>query len=222
MFTVIGEALLDLVQPTLDGPYVARPGGGPLRRERASVTAGPSTLGPRGGERPLTILRHTNDWRGVTWFDDGAGVVWLCACGWHRSGEADDALRRFERLRDEGQIWPTEEDYEALNADRGTQFAALVVTDAPRLLAMARASPGTERLLVIGLEPVAAVVQVVETLEETFVAFSGVSLTTALFPLLLVSFYPDRPYEDWRPEQRFPTRELDRSRAEVCMSIVHG
>lgn len=30
MFTVIGEALLDLVQPTLEGPYVAQPGGGPL------------------------------------------------------------------------------------------------------------------------------------------------------------------------------------------------
>lgn len=30
MFTVVGEALLDLVQPTPGGPYVARPGGGPL------------------------------------------------------------------------------------------------------------------------------------------------------------------------------------------------
>ena len=30
MFTVIGEALIDLVQHTPEGPYVARPGGGPL------------------------------------------------------------------------------------------------------------------------------------------------------------------------------------------------
>ncbi len=30
MFAVIGEALLDMVQPVADGPYDARPGGGPL------------------------------------------------------------------------------------------------------------------------------------------------------------------------------------------------
>jgi hypothetical protein len=193
-----------------------------FRRERRGATAGADTLGPAGGERPLTVLRHTHNWRGVTWFEEDAGVVWLCACGWHRSGQDDDAFRRFGALRDDQRIWPSGEDYEALAADRGEQFAAFVVADAPRLLAVARAAPDIEHVLSIGREPVAMVVRVIETLEETFVAVSGVNLTPPLFQLLLVALYPDRRFDEWRSELRLPTRELDRTRAEFCLSIVHG
>ena len=111
-----------------------------FKRERRSATSGTDTLGPSGGERPLTVLRHTNNWRGVTWFEEKAAVVWLCACARHRSGQPNDAFPRFESLREAGYIWPTDDDYEALAADRGEQFAAFVVTDAPRLLASARAT----------------------------------------------------------------------------------
>ena len=180
-----------------------------FRRERGAATVGPDTLGPAGGERPLTVLRHTNDWRGVTWHDTGAGVVWLCACGRHRSGEADDAFPIFTQLKDDGLIWPVGNDYEALAADRALQFGAFVVDDAPRLLAMARAEPETEQLLVIGLEPVAVVVHIVETLEETY-------------QILLVALYPERPFKDWRVENHLPTRSLDYARSEFCMSILHA
>lgn len=125
-------------------------------------------------------------------------------------------------MRADGRIWPTEADYEALAEDRGEQFAHLVVDDAPRLLAMARARPETEQVLVIGREPVSVVVRVVETLEETFVAVSGANLGVALLQLLLVALYPDRRFEEWRHEERLPTRELDHKRAEFCLSIVHG
>jgi hypothetical protein len=190
-------------------------------RERGAATAGPDTLGPRGGGRPLTVLRHTNDWRGVTWYDD-AGVVWLCACGWYRSGDPNDAFPKFAQLEDEGRIWPTVDDYESLVADRAEQFVAFVVDDAPRLLAMARAQPETEQVLAIGLEPVAVVVHVVETLEETFVAVSVQNLSLEIYQLLLVTLYPDRALKEWRAEQRLPTRNLDYARSEVCMSILHG
>lgn len=193
-----------------------------FKRERRSATSGPDTLGPSGGARPLTVLRHTNNWRGVTWFEEAAAVVWLCACARHRSGQPNDAFPRFESLREAGYIWPTDDDYEALAADRGEQFAAFVVTDAPRLLASARAEPDTEHVLVIGREPVAIVVQVVETLEETFVAVSGVNLLPSLFLLLLVALYPDRRFDEWQPAQHLPTRQLDHTRAEFCLSIVHG
>lgn len=192
-----------------------------FRRERRASTVGADTLGPAGGSRPLTVLRHTHNWRGVTWLDEEVGVVWLCACGWHRSGQTDDAFQQFEALRDDGRIWPIDEDYEALAADRGEQFVAFVISDAPRLLATARAAPEIEHVLTIGREPVALVVRVIETLEETFVAVSGVNLTPPLFQLLLVSLYPDRRFEEWRPEPRLPTRELDHTRAEFCLSIVH-
>lgn len=193
-----------------------------FRRERREVTAGPDTLGPAGGERPLTVLRHTHHWRGVTWFEEPEGVVWLCACGWHRSSDPNDAFVIFGRLRDQDRIWPSVADYEALAADRGEQFAAMAVDEAPRLLATARARPGTEQRLLIGREPVSILVYVVETLEETFVAVSGLRLGVSQFQLLLVALYPNRSFFDWRPEQRLPTRELDHSQAEFCMSIVHG
>jgi hypothetical protein len=76
--------------------------------------------------------------------------------------------------------------------------------------------------MIIGHEPVAIVVQVVETLEETFVAVSGLHLLPSLYQLLLVALYPDRPFSEWRPAQRLPTRLLDHTRAEFCVSILHG
>jgi hypothetical protein len=194
-----------------------------FRRERRAATAGPDTIGPAGGDRPLSVLRHTHDWRGATWFEPDQAVVWLCECsGRHRSGEPDDAFRYIQALRDDDRIWPTDDDYEALEADRGQQFAAFVVTDAAALLATARAAPETEQVAIIGLQPVAVVVRVVETMEETFVAISGLRLSLSMLQLLLVSLYPDRGFEDWRSERRLPTRELDRVSAELCFSIVHG
>jgi hypothetical protein len=169
------------------------------------------------------VLRHTHHWRGATWFEPDSAVVWLCACsGRHRSGEPDDAFRYIEALRDTDRIWPTDDDHEALEADRGQQFATFVVTDAPALLAAARAAPETEQVAIIGLEPVTVVVRVVETMEETFVAISSLRLTLSFLQLLLVSLYPDRRFEEWRHENRLPARELDRVRAELCFSIVHG
>ncbi len=54
MFTVLGEALLDLVQPTPGGPYVARPGGGPLNIAVGLRRLGhPTHLIARLSERPL-------------------------------------------------------------------------------------------------------------------------------------------------------------------------
>jgi hypothetical protein len=34
--------------------------------------------------------------------------------------------------------------------------------------------------------------------------------------------YPDRGFEEWRPAQRLPTRQLDHTGAEFCLSIVYG
>jgi hypothetical protein len=109
-----------------------------------------------------------------------------------------------------------------LEADRGEQFAGFVLTDAPALLAIACENPDTEQVRIIGQEPVTIVVRVVETMEETFVAISGLRLTLPVLQLLLVSLYLHRGFEEWRPENRLPTRELDRVRAELCFSMVHG
>lgn len=61
LFTVLGEALIDLVQPTPAGPYVARPGGGPLNVAVGLQRLGhPTQLMARLSTRPLgeVIRRH--------------------------------------------------------------------------------------------------------------------------------------------------------------------
>jgi hypothetical protein len=149
-------------------------------------------------------------------------VVWLCAYDRHRSGQADDAFQRFPELIAAGLLRPTTDDYEALRDDRAERFAFVVADEAQELLAAARARPGVEQHRVIGTtQPVGLLVHLVETLEETFVAVFGDTTDLAQLQLLLLALYPDRAFEDWRMEQRLPTRMLDLRRGEFCLSIIH-
>lgn len=68
MFTVLGEALLDLVQPAPDGPYVARPGGGPLNIAVGLQRLGHETqLMARLSNRPLgAVVRRYAAQNGLT------------------------------------------------------------------------------------------------------------------------------------------------------------
>lgn len=191
-------------------------------RERALETAGTDTLGLGATDRPLTVLRHTHHWRGVTWFDASTGVVWLCACATHRSGQSDDAFPYFEDLRRSGRIWPTDDDQFALERDRRSQFSALVTREAPALLASARSAPNHEYVARIGDVKMGILVRSVDTIEETFLALPMGKMLPDEFQLLLVALYPDRPFEDWSCEDRLPTRNLDQTKAEMCFSIVNG
>lgn len=63
MFTVLGEALLDLVQPAPGAPYVARPGGGPLNIAVGLQRLGhPTELLARVSSRSLgeTVRRYAD------------------------------------------------------------------------------------------------------------------------------------------------------------------
>lgn len=53
---------------------------------------------------------HAGDYRGVTWHDESADVVWLCASGFHRSGDPEDTYRKVERLDAEDRLLPTEDE----------------------------------------------------------------------------------------------------------------
>jgi hypothetical protein len=193
-----------------------------LRRERSQSVVGSDTVGPAAGEDTIWVLRHGNDHRGATWFDPVENVVWLCAYSRHRSGTPNDAFQRFPGLIRDGTMRPVAEDYEALADDRAERYAAVVATEGPGLLAQARATLGAEVREVIGTtQPVGLVVHVVETLEQTFVAVFGDRTDLAALQLLLVSLYPDHPFNDWTTETCLPTRELDHSRGEFCLSIVH-
>lgn len=194
-----------------------------LRNQRHTNVRGTNTVGPAAGSNTLWVLRYGHFHRGATWFDEEQNVVWLCAYALHRSGDPADAFPHFDELRQSGVLWPTTGDYQALSDEHGERFSAVVAPEAQDLLAAARATPGVEERRVIGTtQPVGLVVHIVETLEETFVAVFGDTTEIPQLQMLLAALYPDRAFQEWRPEERLPTRDLNHIRGEFCLSIVHG
>jgi hypothetical protein len=190
--------------------------------DRAVTPTGGKTVGPVAGEKTCYRLGYGDDHRGATWYDPVEKVVWLCAYhGQHRSGEADDSFPFFNRLIDEGRIKPTKDDYVALLEERAERFVDLVFKQAQELLDEARTAPGEEVSRVIGGEAtVGLVVEVVETLNETHVAFFIQDLGSGdRFVLLLKAFFPEAQFADWELVDEFPTREL--RVGEVCYRILH-
>lgn len=146
-------------------------------------------------------------------------MVWLVATGHHRSGAPDDAFQLFQKLREEGLLYPEENDFEDLLSDRGDEFVERARVQIPDLLEEARLNRDIEVTLEVGSEPVSCVVHVVETIEERYFSVSGNVGPSGLL-VLQVLFAPDRNYDEWRSEGRLPTRDLDHKRSEMCFSIL--
>jgi hypothetical protein len=195
-----------------------------FRRERSAAPVGSGTVGPAAGANTLHRLRHTDDHRGATWFDEEHGVVWLCAYGFHRSGEPDDAFHHFHRLIDEERIRPEVGDYVALLTDREQRFAEIVRAGAPGLLEEARHEPEQAVTVTLGGVDMSVVIVVVETLQETYVAIAGQSgvVNRRRTLMILSAFYPEAEIGEWSVRYELPTRALDAARLEVCWSILHG
>lgn len=189
--------------------------------DRASTPEGGKTVGPPAGEKTLYRLGYGDDHRGATWYDPVDKVVWLCAYhGRHRSGAVNDAFPYFDELIQQGRIKPTEEDYVRLFQERDERFVDLVRVDAQALLKTARQSPGEELSGVVGGEAtVGVLVEIVETLSETYVAFLVDEVTYERFVLLLEAFYPGSTFFDWEEVRSLPTREL--RDGEFCYRILH-
>jgi hypothetical protein len=86
---------------------------------------------------------HSGQDRGVTWHQVAAGIVWLLAAHFHRSRKAEDAYPYFRQLDANRALLPTREDYEAWTRSQVPTLARSLLTDVPRLLREAEASPGT-------------------------------------------------------------------------------
>jgi hypothetical protein len=141
----------------------------------------------------------------------------------HRSGDPEDAFPYFNDLIGTGRIWPTDEDYEHLFTDRGHRFIDTLYEDAQALLKRARSNPGMEAVGVLGGEEMAGVVvEVVGTLEETYVAFSLAHVDATRPVLILGAFYPDARFTEWELVANLPTRPLRESEAEFCYRILRG
>jgi hypothetical protein len=193
-----------------------------LRTKRDVTTISGKTIGPANGALTLYHLGMGHDYRGATWFDERVGIVWLCAAhDRHRSGEAADAFPYFRALIKSREIWPVRLDYEWLELDRADRFAERLPEAAQELLERARAAPDEEHRARIGLGDVGVVVEIVETLEETYVAFPVASMGDPTWLVaLLAAFYPGRRFADWQHRNRLPTRRL--APGELCMSIMHA
>lgn len=86
---------------------------------------------------------HAGRWRGLTWHDEDADVVWLLGVGCHRSGERDDAYEVLKRRDEAGDLLPDEQDYLDLEAsiDEALEFVEAVAQEGPALLERAREKP---------------------------------------------------------------------------------
>lgn len=90
---------------------------------------------------------HAGRWRGLTWWDEDADVVWLLGAGFHESGSADDVYQVLKRRDEDGQLFPTEEDYLRLEPSDATSedFVHALYEEGPRLVAAASESMGAEK-----------------------------------------------------------------------------
>lgn len=190
--------------------------------QRSTNPTGGKTVGPIAGERTIYRLGSGHDHRGATWFDGHEQVVWLCAYGFHRSGEVDDAFPYFHDLIREGRMLPTEDDYEALFWDRAHRFAETLPQDAQNLLAKARSNPGVEQVGILGeRQNTSIVVEVVEILEETYVAFSLAQIGDyTMIVSILAAFFPNAVFSEWEQASMLPTRAL--RDYEVCYRMLRG
>jgi hypothetical protein len=94
---------------------------------------------------PATVWNlHCDRWRGLTWHDEGDGIVWLLGVGWHESGSRDDAYAVLKRRDELDQLLPTITDFEDAERDDIELFLEALQDSAPRILADAAANPGRE------------------------------------------------------------------------------
>jgi len=120
-----------------------------------------------------------------------------------------------------GVLLPTEDDYTALFDDRGQRFAETLYDDAQTLLCRARLAPRVEQVGILGGEErTAVVVEVVDTLHETYVAFSVARIDPSRVVLILGAFDPKARLSDWELVSSFPTRPLRLQDGEICYRIL--
>lgn len=113
-------------------------------QRRAENPAGQETI--QGlTSRIVAYSLHSGDYRGITWFQERAGVAWLLAARFHRSGKPDDAYPYFIALDSADRLLPTREDVRLLSEYHEKQskdLARVLLEDVPKMRQKLRANPG--------------------------------------------------------------------------------
>lgn len=191
-----------------------------LQQKRSNRVDDTKTIGPAAGEQTAYRLQGGERERGATWWDATNKVVWLCGSHRHTSGAEDDAFPYFKELMEQDRLFPTAGDVEAFLNDRAERLSNVLPEAAQELLEQARADPMQEVNGLLANANVGVLVEVVETLEATYVAIIGARSRHEIYAIL-AAFFGSELFE-WTFEPRLPTRELDMSRFECCWSILHG
>lgn len=173
-----------------------------------------------GIKAPVYNLHARNPWRGVTWYDEDAGVCWLLGVTAHQ-------YDLFVERAKVGGLTPTESDYADLElarsvvppaADEGDVVAA-IRSDGAALVAEAFAKPNTEVAGVLAESlDVALFAQVIFTITDgadLFIGFRmpprpGATLPDQFVEVCVAVMLPDAdPADiDWRV-QEFPGRAFE-------------
>jgi hypothetical protein len=163
--------------------------------------------------RATVYSLHAGRWRGLTWWEEDLGIVWLLGAGYHRSGERSDAYAALKRRDETDDLFPAEHDYLDLEPDP-TPYVEAVARDAPVLVVRARQAPGVEvHGELAGVLEVSLVAVVVEEagqhLEEIWVGFS--MPPKGLIPphpewllVALAALFPEAEPEELRHGGEFP------------------
>lgn len=181
-----------------------------LVNQRTNGPTGTRQVTPLTSGHEMWVLSYGNNHRGATWHQVTQRVIWLCAYGWHRSGEEDDAFNHFRALDAAGELVPAADDYDDLFRERDERFADLAPGDAQQLLTDARNAPGVAFDGRIGGEHgVAVTVEAADDLEALWVAVDGTTFPPDWVGTLFAAFAPDAAFSDWEwPSSTFPSRDL--------------
>lgn len=181
-----------------------------FRQRRSRVTAGGETVGSVRAPRPLHLIRHRHDHRALTWWDEVERIVWLCAYGFHRSGEPDDAYSLFRDLIDRSEAaYPDAGDYARAFTERQRRFNDLARREAPELVARARAVAGKTvtgrlaRTLDVRVHCVPG-----GDVDELYLAFPCEGLDHRRIVFILRAFARGLTATDWEWGVDFPEAEL--------------
>lgn len=168
-----------------------------FRAKRAASPGDGETIGPQAGERTLFKLRARHRERGATLFDSVEKVVWLCAYGFHQSGESDDAYKLFATLIESKAIGPTAADYIRLRRERARRYQDLVSDHAEMLIKLGAAAPGHVVAGMLGRELPTRLTATQDTdLLDVTAAFPADSIQGPRVPLVLAALAGD-PVPAW-------------------------
>jgi len=213
---------LELSEDATFAEALAHPIVPTFRQRRSRVTAGGETVGSMHAPRPLHLIRHRHDHRALTWWDEDERIVWLCAYGFHRSEQPDDAYSLFHELIERGDAaYPAEEDYARAFRDRQRRFIDLARREAPELVARARARPGRSvtarlaRTLDVRIHCVAGA-----DVDELYIAFPCEGLDHQRIVFILRAVKRGLTATDWEWGVAFPTNDLTGSEMSFLLIVA--